>query len=95
MVTTGAIIHGKCLDQLKFNKKIEHPVAVQLGGSEPDDLAECTKICSSLGYDEINLNVGCPSERAQKGSFGACLMEDPYLVNDCIQAMQLSCIGGA
>ena len=88
MVTTNAIIHGKCLNQLKFNNKIEHPVAVQLGGSEPDDLAECAKICSSLGYDEINLNVGCPSERVQKGSFEACLMEDPYLVNECIQAMQ-------
>ena len=88
MVTTGAIIHGKCMDQLNFNTEIEHPVAVQLGGSDPDDLAKCAKICSSLGYDEINLNVGCPSERVQKGSFGACLMQDPALVNNCVQAMQ-------
>ena len=88
MVTTGAIIHGGCLDQLNFNNEIEHPVAVQLGGSDPNELAECSKICSSLGYDEINLNIGCPSERVQKGSFGACLMQEPELVNDCIEAMQ-------
>ena len=88
MVTTGAIIHGGCLDQLNFNKEIEHPVAVQLGGSDPSELAECSKICSSLGYDEINLNIGCPSERVQKGSFGACLMQEPELVKDCIEAMQ-------
>ena len=88
MVTTGAIIHGKCFEQLNFNREIEHPIAVQLGGSDPADLAECSKICSSLGYDEINLNVGCPSKRVQKGSFGACLMQDPELVKDCIQAMQ-------
>ena len=88
MVTTGAIIHGGCLDQLNFNNEIEHPVAVQLGGSDPRELAECSKICSSLGYDEINLNIGCPSERVQKGSFGACLMQEPELVKDCIEAMQ-------
>ena len=88
MVTTGAIIHGGCLDQLNFNNEIEHPVAVQLGGSDPSELAECSKICSSLGYDEINLNIGCPSERVQKGSFGACLMQEPELVKDCIEAMQ-------
>ena len=88
MVTTGAIIHGGCLDQLNFNKEIEHPVAVQLGGSDPSELAECAKICGSLGYDEINLNIGCPSERVQKGSFGACLMQEPELVKDCIEAMQ-------
>ena len=88
MVTTGAIIHGGCLDQLNFNKEIEHPVAVQLGGSDPNELAECSKICGSLGYDEINLNIGCPSERVQKGSFGACLMQEPELVKDCIEAMQ-------
>ena len=88
MVTTGAIIHGKCFNQLNFNNEIEHPVAIQLGGSDPNDLSECAKICEELGYDEINLNVGCPSERVQKGSFGACLMEDPQLVDDCIQAMQ-------
>ena len=88
MVTTGAIIHGGCLDQLNFNKEIEHPVAVQLGGSDPSELAECSKICGLLGYDEINLNIGCPSERVQKGSFGACLMQEPELVKDCIEAMQ-------
>ena len=88
MVTTGAIIHGRCLEQLNFNSDIEHPVAVQLGGSDPVDLAECSKICASLGYDEINLNIGCPSERVQKGSFGASLMQDPELVKDCIEAMQ-------
>ena len=88
MVTTGAIIHGKCFNQLNFNNNIEHPVAIQLGGSDPNDLSECAKICAELGYDEINLNVGCPSERVQKGSFGACLMEEPELVNDCIKAMQ-------
>ena len=88
MVTTGAIIHGGCLDQLNFNKEIEHPIAVQLGGSDPSELAECSKICGSLGYDEINLNIGCPSERVQKGSFGACLMQEPELVKDCIEAMQ-------
>jgi len=88
MITTGAIIHGKCMDQLKFNTDIEHPIAVQLGGSDPDNLAQCAKICSSLGYDEINLNVGCPSERVQKGAFGAFLMQDPSLVSDCIHAMQ-------
>ncbi|MDC0029504.1 tRNA dihydrouridine(20/20a) synthase DusA [Pseudomonadota bacterium] len=88
MVTTGAIIHGGCLDQLNFNNEIEHPVAVQLGGSDPRELAECSKICASLGYDEINLNIGCPSERVQKGSFGACLMQEPKLVKDCIEAMQ-------
>ena len=88
MVTTGAIIHGGCVDQLNFNKEIEHPVAVQLGGSDPSELAECSKICGSLGYDEINLNIGCPSERVQKGSFGACLMQEPELVKDCIEAMQ-------
>jgi len=88
MITTGAIIHGKCMDHLKFNTDIEHPIAVQLGGSDPNDLAQCAKICSSLGYDEINLNVGCPSERVQKGAFGAFLMQDPALVSDCVHAMQ-------
>ena len=88
MVTTGAIIFGECLDQLNFNKSIEQPVAVQLGGSDPDDLAKCAKICEDLGYDEINLNVGCPSERVQKGAFGACLMKEPKLVSECVLAMQ-------
>jgi len=88
MVTTGAIIFGKCLEQLNFNRSIEQPVAVQLGGSDPDDLAKCAKICEDLGYDEINLNVGCPSERVQKGAFGACLMKEPTLVSESVLAMQ-------
>ena len=88
MVTTGAIIHGNCMEQLHFNADVEHPVAVQLGGSDPEELSQCAKICESLGYDEINLNVGCPSERVQKGAFGACLMREPQLVLACITAMQ-------
>ena len=88
MVTTGAIIHGECIEQLRFNDLVEHPVAVQLGGSDPKDLAACEKICDAMGYDEINLNVGCPSERVQKGAFGACLMKEPTLVSECIEAMQ-------
>ena len=88
MVTTGAIIHGECIEQLRFNDLVEHPVAVQLGGSDPKDLAACAKICDEMGYDEINLNVGCPSERVQKGAFGACLMKEPILVSECIEAMQ-------
>ena len=88
MVTTGAIIYGECIEQLRFNDSIEHPVAVQLGGSDPEDLATCAKICDEMGYDEINLNVGCPSERVQKGAFGACLMKEPILVAECIEAMQ-------
>jgi tRNA-dihydrouridine synthase A len=88
MVTTGAIIHGECIEQLRFNDLIEHPIAVQLGGSDPLDLASCVKICDEMGYDEINLNIGCPSERVQKGAFGACLMKEPTLVAECIAAMQ-------
>ena len=88
MVTTGAIIYGECIEQLRFNDLIEHPIAVQLGGSDPLDLASCAKICDEMGYDEINLNVGCPSERVQKGAFGACLMNEPSLVAECIAAMQ-------
>ena len=88
MVTTGAIIHGNCTEQLCFNDLVEHPIAVQLGGSDPQHLAICAKICDEMGYDEINLNVGCPSERVQKGAFGACLMKEPILVSECIKAMQ-------
>jgi len=90
MVTTGAIIHGNCMHQLDFRPEIEHPIAVQLGGSDPHDLSVCAKLCEQLGYDEINLNVGCPSERVQKGAFGACLMLEPNLVSECINAMQNS-----
>lgn len=90
MVTTGAIIHGNATYQLDFNKSIESPVALQLGGSNPDELAKCSEIAESMGYDEINLNLGCPSERVQKGSFGACLMIEPKLVQRCLNAMKQS-----
>ena len=90
MVTTGAIIHGNAKHQLDFNKSIESPVALQLGGSNLDELAKCSEIAESMGYDEINLNLGCPSERVQKGSFGACLMIEPKLVQRCLNAMKQS-----
>jgi len=87
MVTTGAIIHGDVARHLDFNQE-EHPVALQLGGSEPVDLAIGAKRGQEWGYDEINLNCGCPSERVQKGAFGACLMAEPSLVADCVKAMR-------
>ena len=87
MVTTGALIHGDVERHLNFNEE-EHPVALQLGGSEPDDLAQCAKLGEKWGYDEVNLNCGCPSERVQKGAFGACLMAEPKLVADCVKAMR-------
>lgn len=86
MVTTGALIHGDRPRHLDFNIE-EHPVALQLGGSDTTDLATCAKLGQDWGYDEINLNCGCPSERVQKGSFGACLMAEPALVADCVKAM--------
>ncbi len=86
MVTTGALIHGDVARHLRFNVE-EHPVALQLGGSEPADLAHCAKLGEQWGYDEINLNCGCPSERVQRGAFGACLMAEPQLVADCVKAM--------
>ncbi len=86
MVTTGALIHGDVPRHLHFNAE-EHPVALQLGGSEPADLAQCAKLGVEWGYDEINLNCGCPSERVQRGAFGACLMAEPALVADCVKAM--------
>lgn len=86
MVTTGAIIYGDQHRHLDFNAE-EHPVALQLGGSDPADLARCAKTAQDWGYDEINLNCGCPSERVQRGSFGACLMSEPKLVADCCKAM--------
>ncbi|MBY6199687.1 tRNA dihydrouridine(20/20a) synthase DusA [Vibrio hangzhouensis] len=86
MVTTGAIIHGKG-DFLAFNEE-EHPVALQLGGSNPTDLATCAKLAQERGYDEVNLNVGCPSDRVQNGRFGACLMAEPDLVAECVAAMR-------
>ena len=86
MVNTGAVIHGDAHRHLRFNDE-EHPVALQLGGSEPDDLAQAARIGEQWGYDEINLNCGCPSERVQRGAFGACLMKEPALVADCVKAM--------
>ena len=87
MITTGALIHGDRSRHLDFNRE-EHPMAIQLGGSDPDDLAECAKMAEDHGYDEINLNVGCPSNRVQSGMFGACLMAKPDLVAECVAAMQ-------
>lgn len=86
MVTTGAIIHGKG-DFLAYNQE-EHPVALQLGGSNPQDLAHCAKLAQERGYDEVNLNVGCPSDRVQNGRFGACLMAEPELVAECVAEMK-------
>lgn len=86
MVTTGAIIHGDADRFLAYNPE-EQPVALQLGGSEPEDLASCARVAQQRGYDEINLNVGCPSDRVQRGRFGACLMLEPELVRDCMSAM--------
>ena len=86
MVTTGALIHGDVARHLRFDAE-EHPVALQLGGSEPADLARCAALGQQWGYDEINLNCGCPSERVQRGAFGACLMAEPRLVADCVKAM--------
>jgi len=88
MVTTGAILHGDAERFLRFNGDVEHPVALQLGGSDPDDLARCSAIGQQYGYDEINLNCGCPSDRVQSGMFGACMMNDPDLVASCFAAMQ-------
>ena len=92
MVTTGAIMHGKGGPErfLGFNEE-EHPVALQLGGSKPDELAQCSKIAQDFGYNEVNLNVGCPSDRVQNNMIGACLMGHPQLVADCIKAMQDAC----
>jgi tRNA-dihydrouridine synthase A len=87
MVTTGAVIHGPRERLLGFSGE-EHPVAVQLGGSDPAELAAAARICAGFGYDEINLNVGCPSDRVQNGRFGACLMREPALVGECIAALK-------
>ncbi|MCT4656306.1 MAG: tRNA dihydrouridine(20/20a) synthase DusA [Cohaesibacter sp.] len=87
MVTTGAVIHGERERLLGFDEA-EHPVVVQLGGSDPKELAQAAVICRDWGYDEINLNVGCPSDRVQSGKFGACLMAEPDLVASCIDAMK-------
>src|SRR6266852_7177418 len=87
MITTGALIHGDVKRHLEFDRE-EHPVAVQLGGSDPDELALCAKLGAQYGYDEINLNIGCPSERVQKGAFGACLMAEPALVAQCVSRIR-------
>ena len=87
MVTTGALLHGDVARHLDFSRD-EQPVALQLGGSEPADLAHRAKLGERWGYSEINLNCGCPSERVQRGAFGACLMAEPALVADCVRAMR-------
>jgi len=87
MITAGALIHGGVPRHLEFSEE-EHPVALQLGGSEPEELAHCAKLGAQYGYDEINLNIGCPSERVQRGAFGACLMAEPELVAKCVSAMK-------
>ncbi|WP_395700866.1 tRNA dihydrouridine(20/20a) synthase DusA [Aquabacterium sp.] len=87
MVTTGALLHGDVPRHLDFNAE-EHPLALQLGGSEPEDLAQSARLAQRWGYDEVNLNCGCPSERVQRGAFGACLMREATLVRDCVAAMR-------
>ncbi len=87
MITTAALIHGDVDRHLAFDEA-EHPVALQLGGSEPEELARCAKLGERYGYDEINLNIGCPSERVQRGAFGACLMAEPQLVASCVRSIR-------
>ncbi|WP_419247666.1 tRNA dihydrouridine(20/20a) synthase DusA [Roseibium aggregatum] len=87
MVTTGAVIHGDREHLLGFSEP-EHPIACQLGGSEPQDMAEAARIVEGFGYDEVNINVGCPSDRVQSGRFGACLMREPETVAACVEAMK-------
>src|SRR5437762_2090490 len=89
MITTGALLHGDVERHLAFSTE-EHPVGLQLGGSEPTELAQCALLGERYGYDEINLNIGCPSERVQRGAFGACLMAEPSLVADCVRAIRQS-----
>ncbi len=89
MLTTGAVLHGDRARLLRFDAA-EHPVALQLGGAAPRALAACARIAADIGFDEINLNVGCPSDRVQDGRFGACLMAEPALVGDCVAAMKAS-----
>lgn len=87
MITTGAILYGERDRFLKYNQS-EHPLALQLGGSDPGDLARCAEIASEYGYDEVNLNVGCPSDRVQNGKFGVCLMKEPEVVAKCVRSMR-------
>ena len=88
MVTTSAILRGDTKKHIGYNEQ-EHPVVLQLGGSDVEDLAKCCEIADEYGYDAVNLNVGCPSDRVQKGRFGACLMNEPRLVAECVAAMQV------
>jgi tRNA-dihydrouridine synthase A len=90
MITTGALLHGDVARHLRFDDA-EHPVALQLGGSDPDALARCSALGEQWGYDEINLNCGCPSDRVQEGRFGACLMREPAHVAACVRAMRSAC----
>ena len=87
MITAAALIHGDVDHHLRFSEE-EHPVALQLGGSEPEELARCARLGEKYGYDEINLNIGCPSERVQRGAFGACLMAEPGLVASCVRQIR-------
>src|SRR5215471_19755528 len=87
MITCGALLHGDVARHLRFHPA-EHPIGLQLGGSDPDELAHCARLGAEYRYDEINLNCGCPSERVAHGSFGACLMHEPELVADCVRAMR-------
>ena len=87
MITAAAIVHGDPDRLLRYNEE-EHPLAVQLGGSDPQQLYRAARICADFGYDEINLNCGCPSDRVQSGMFGACLMQDPGLVAECVSALK-------
>lgn len=87
MITTGALIHGDTMRFLRYDQS-EHPIACQLGGSDPKDLALCAKMVEDAGYNEVNINVGCPSDRVQNGRFGACLMAEPDLVADCVRHMR-------
>jgi tRNA-dihydrouridine synthase A len=87
MVTATALIHGDVESHLAFDQ-FEKPLALQLGGSEPKSMARCVELTEQYGYDEVNINVGCPSDRVQSGAFGACLMAKPRLVADCVSAMQ-------
>src|SRR5207253_7112908 len=86
MITTGAVLHGPRARLMAYDVA-EHPVALQLGGCDPRQLTQCARIAEEFGYDEVNLNIGCPSERVQEGRFGACLMAEPALVGDCVAAM--------
>ncbi len=90
MVTTGALIHGDRQRFLAYSDE-EHPLALQLGGSQPEELAQCARFAEEFGYDEVNLNVGCPSDRVQNNMIGACLMAHPQLVRDCLAAMRDAC----